>query len=148
LTLVPNLQNSFKLAGDGERIGKVTLDRTAGIAGTPGRRGPAMVPLRITVNGRRYEMESVRDPFLTPFLLQIATFAAVDAEQRQSRPFQPAGRGSGVVPRRFRAGLAFGRRLFRRRPAWRSIGGDRNRGAAGLSVADRARRADGRGCRA
>ena len=85
LTLVPNLQNSFKLAGDGERIGKVTLDRTAGIAGMLGA-GPAMVPLRITVNGRLYEMESVRDPFLTPFLLQIAAFTAVDAEQRQIGP--------------------------------------------------------------
>lgn len=85
LTLVPNLQNSFKLAGDGELIGKVTLDRTAGITGSFGD-GPEMVPLRITVNGRRYEMETVRDPFLTPFLLQMAAFAAIDAEQRQVGP--------------------------------------------------------------
>jgi len=85
LTLVPNLQNSFKMAGDGDLIGKVTLDRTAGIAGSLGP-GPEMVPLRITVNGRKYEMEAVRDPFLTPFLLQMAAFAAVDAEQRQVGP--------------------------------------------------------------
>lgn len=85
LTLVPNLQNSFKMAGDGELIGKVTLDRSAGIAGSLGP-GPDMVPLKISVNGRRYQMEAVRDPFLTPFLLQMAAFAAVDAEQRQVGP--------------------------------------------------------------
>jgi hypothetical protein len=73
------------MAGDGALIGKVTLDRTAGIAGSFGP-GPEMVPFRITVNGRLYEMQSVRDPYLTPFLLQMAAFAAIDAEQRQVGP--------------------------------------------------------------
>ncbi|MBI1357535.1 MAG: hypothetical protein GC160_24610 [Acidobacteria bacterium] len=85
LTLVPNVQNSFKLAGEGALIGKVTLDRTAGIAGSLGP-GPSMVPFRLRVNGQTYDMEAVRDPFLTPFLLQIATFSAIDAEQRQLGP--------------------------------------------------------------
>ena len=91
LTLAPNLQNSFKLAGEGELIGKVTLDRSAGIAGSS--LGPSMVPFRLRINGRTYDMEAVRDPFLTPFLLQIATFSAIDAEQRQLGPSSLRVRG-------------------------------------------------------
>lgn len=88
LTLVPNVENSFKLAATGELAGKVTLDRSAGIVGRLGE-GPEMVPLTIRVAGpspELYEMELARDRFLTPFLLQLATFSALDVTERQLGP--------------------------------------------------------------
>lgn len=85
LTLVPNLSNSFKLAATGERIGAITLDRAAGVMGSIGGE-PDMVPAGFRVNGRSYAMTLVRDSFLTPFLLQMAAFAVVDATERQLGP--------------------------------------------------------------
>ena len=85
LTLVPNLSNSFKLSATGEPIGAITLDRTAGVVGRIGG-APDMVPAAFEVNDRSYEMSLVRDPFLTPFLLQMASFAVVDATERQVGP--------------------------------------------------------------
>ncbi len=101
LTLVPNVSNSFKLSATGEQIGAITLDRTAGVMGRIGGE-PDMVPAGFSVNGRSYAMTLVRDPFLTPFLLQMASFAVVDATERQLGPstLRVAGRArfSGGVP--------------------------------------------------
>ncbi|MEZ5395046.1 MAG: SpoIVB peptidase S55 domain-containing protein [Bryobacterales bacterium] len=85
ITLVPNLQNSFKLAATGQQIGAITLDRTAGVAGIIGG-DPDMAPAGFRVNGRDYRMTLVRDPYLTPFLLEMAAFSAVDATERQLGP--------------------------------------------------------------
>lgn len=98
LTLVPNLSASFKLTGTGPLIGKISLDRDAGIAGEIGP-GPAMVPSRITVqqaDGRSvpYSMELVRDTQLTPFLLQIALFSAINVSERSLGPQTVRVRGS------------------------------------------------------
>lgn len=90
MTLVPNLNASFKLSGTGQLIGKISLDRDAGIAGELGP-GPSMVPSSIRVqqaDGRSasYSMELVRDTQLTPFLLQIAVFSAINATERSLGP--------------------------------------------------------------
>ena len=85
LTLVPNLSNSFKLSATGKPIGAITLDRAAGVMGRIGG-SPDMVPAAFRVNDISYEMSLVRDPFLTPFLLQMASFAVVDATERQVGP--------------------------------------------------------------
>ena len=90
MTLVPNLNASFKLSGTGPLIGKISLDRSAGIAGELGP-GPSMVPCSIRIeqaDGRlaTYEVEVVRDTQLTPFLLQIATFSAITATERSLGP--------------------------------------------------------------
>ncbi len=90
MTLVPNLNASFKLSGTGPLIGKISLDRDAGIAGELGP-GPSMVPNSIRVqqaDGRSasYSMELVRDTQLTPFLLQIALFSAINATERSLGP--------------------------------------------------------------
>ena len=90
LTLVPNLNNSFKLAGTGGLIGKIFLDREAGIVGELGD-GPQLVPchirLRISDGGHHeYNLELVRDSQLTPFLLQLAVFSAIDATERTLGP--------------------------------------------------------------
>lgn len=101
LTLVPNLSNSFKLAATGDQVGAITLDRTAGVMGRIGG-APDMVPAGFQVNERAYGLTLVRDPFLTPFLLQMASFAVVDATERQLGPstLRVGGRArfSGGVP--------------------------------------------------
>ena len=85
LTLVPNLNNSFKLSATGDQVGAITLDRAAGVVGRIGGESD-MVPAAFQVNGRPYSMRLVRDSYLTPFLLQMASFAVVDATERQLGP--------------------------------------------------------------
>ena len=105
VTLVPNLNASFKLSGTGPLIGTISLDRSAGIAGELGP-GPAMVPCAIRVNradgsSEDYSMELVRDDQLTPLLLQIAMFSAIDTTERSLGPSTVRVRGAV----RFRDGL-------------------------------------------
>jgi len=87
LTLVPNRNNSFKLAASGPVAGKINLDRSAGVGGVLGQEA-ATVPVSITVNGsddqdRNYSLRLARDPSLTPFLLQMSVFSVIDAHERQ-----------------------------------------------------------------
>jgi hypothetical protein len=86
LTLLPNLSQSFKISRGLESVGSITTDHTAAIAGEIGRKA-RMVPLTVSVKGReRYQMEIVRDRLLTPFLVQVATFSALDATERLTGP--------------------------------------------------------------
>ena len=87
IAVVPNLNSSFKISGSGPRLGAITQDRSAGIAGRLGR-AAAMVSLDLDLQSgsgfeRRYSIQLVRDRFLTPFLLQMAVFSAVDSTERQ-----------------------------------------------------------------
>lgn len=84
LTLLPNVNTSFKIASSREWMGAITHDHNAAVAGAVGRRAP-MIPVSITVNGdqrARYEMQVVRDSLLAPFLLQMATYSAIDGTER------------------------------------------------------------------
>ncbi len=90
IATVPSLSNSFKLAGVGEMIGSIGLDRSTGIAGTLGA-GPPLTPLKISMRDSEgtetnYDLQLVRDPYLTPFLAQMSVFAAIDATERQLGP--------------------------------------------------------------
>ena len=107
MALVPNLNASFKLSGTGPLIGKISLDRSAGIAGELGP-GPAMVPCKIRIrradgSSEGYSLELVRDAQLTPFLLQVAMFSAIDATERSLGPSTVRVRGGvtfgGGLPR-------------------------------------------------
>jgi hypothetical protein len=86
VAVVPNLATSFKIAGSGELLGKVVLDRSTGISGVLGEK-PRLMPLQVGVRSKQgrntYRLEMVDDPFLSPFLLQMALFSAVDATERQ-----------------------------------------------------------------
>jgi hypothetical protein len=87
ITVVPNLSNSFKIAGTGAALGAITEDRSTGVSGKLGQQ-PHMVPMRIGVRSvpgreRRYDLELVDDRFLTPFLVQMAVFSAIDATEHQ-----------------------------------------------------------------
>jgi hypothetical protein len=84
LTLLPNLNTSFKISASREPLGVISADYSTAVAGRLNRRADT-VPLTIRVAGaagRSYKMELARDRLLTPFLLQMATFSAIDATER------------------------------------------------------------------
>jgi len=87
ITVVPNVNNSFKLATGGNLVGSINQDRSTGIFGQLGSQ-PRMIPVHITVHTSRdktekYNFEIVCDTFLTPLLMKLTTFAAVTATERQ-----------------------------------------------------------------
>jgi hypothetical protein len=85
LTVLPNLATSFKISAAREWMGTITADHSAAVAGELGRRA-AMVPLAVRVRGRGratdYKMQMVRDRTISPLLLQMALFSAIDATER------------------------------------------------------------------
>ena len=88
LTLLASVNTSFKISAARELMGVISQDRTTAITGTLGTRA-ALVPLEITVreSGQAittYRVNMVNDRFLSPFLLQMATFSAIDATERAS----------------------------------------------------------------
>ena len=98
LALVPSLENSFKLSGAGGPVGKIFLDRETGVAGELGAE-PDLVPCVIRLRAadgetHAYNLELARDAQLTPFLLQLAVFSAIDATQRTLGPLTAAVKGT------------------------------------------------------
>ncbi|HEU4391735.1 MAG TPA: SpoIVB peptidase S55 domain-containing protein [Blastocatellia bacterium] len=86
ITVVPNLNNSFKLSGPGNLVGAISQDRSTGVYGKLGEQ-PRLIPVRITVHTSRnktetYSFEAVADSFLTPILLKISMIAAISATER------------------------------------------------------------------
>jgi hypothetical protein len=100
LALLPNLSTSFKISASGEWLGAITSDRNAAVAGELGRR-PRMAPVSISVEGAampvQYKMEMAQDRLLTPMLLQMMVYSALDATERTL--------GSGAI--RLRGEVAF-----------------------------------------
>lgn len=86
LTLLPNLSASFKISTPREWMGTITEDRSTAVAGRLGRRA-SLVPVSISVAERggraySYQFQMVKDPVLSPFLLSMAMFSALDATER------------------------------------------------------------------
>ena len=86
VTVIPNINNSFKLAVPDAMVGSMTQDRATGVYGKLGK-APAMIPVKLNVITSRGGTETVnfevaRDEFLTPLLLNIAIFNAVTAQER------------------------------------------------------------------
>ncbi|MBV8816944.1 MAG: hypothetical protein JO022_01235, partial [Acidobacteriaceae bacterium] len=86
LTVLANLSSSFKISSPLEWMGTITEDRSTSIYGELARKA-ATIPLTIDVNGYRhaplsYHMEMVNDRILSPFILQMAVFSAIDATER------------------------------------------------------------------
>jgi hypothetical protein len=86
ITLLPNLNTSFKLSTAKEWMGTIDQDRDTAIAGELGRRAP-MVPVSIGISrGSRqiesYRMQMINDPLLSPLLIQMAVYSAIDATER------------------------------------------------------------------
>lgn len=99
LTLLPNVNTSFKISTARELMGVINQDRNAAIAGVFGERAP-MVPISITVKGaglktpRTYKMEFVSDRTLAPLLAQMAIYSALDGTERVLGPGSITVRGA------------------------------------------------------
>jgi SpoIVB peptidase S55 len=86
LTLLPNLNSSFKISSPLEWMGVITQDRSTSIYGEMGRRADT-IPFAITVkDGRRaplsYHMQMIQDRVLSPYIVQTAVYSAMDATER------------------------------------------------------------------
>ena len=86
VVVVPNINNSFKLAVPGPMVGTMLQDRATGIMGELGRTA-RMIPVNLkltTSRGKREDIsfEIVRDEFLTPLVLNIGLVNSVLANER------------------------------------------------------------------
>jgi hypothetical protein len=87
VTVVANLNNSFKIAVGGNLVGSISQDRSTTVFGKLGDQ-PKMIPMRLNVRTSRnkvetYNYEMINDPFLTPILMRIAMVSAIGATERQ-----------------------------------------------------------------
>lgn len=86
ITVVPNVNASFKLTTAREWMGTINQDRNTAVAGELGKL-PPMVPVSVTVSrGSRpvesYQMRIVDDPLLSPLLTQMAVYSVIDETER------------------------------------------------------------------
>jgi hypothetical protein len=86
VTVVPNLNNSFKLAVPNALVGSMTQDRQTGVYGKLGQ-APKMIPVKLELETSRnnqstFNFEVVRDDFLTPLLMNITIYNAVTSNER------------------------------------------------------------------
>ena len=107
ITTLANVSSSFKISSAREWMGVITEDRSASVFGELGKRA---VTIPVTIALRRagrtdqtYRMEMVNDRFLSPFLMQMAVFSAIDATERTQGVASFGLRGeiqfqSGIAP--------------------------------------------------
>jgi len=86
VTVIPNINNSFKLASPGQMVGSISQDRATGIYGQLGR-APKMIPVTINLHTSRdrtekFTYEVTSDEFLTPLLLNITIFSTIQSSER------------------------------------------------------------------
>lgn len=86
VTVVPNVNNSFKLAVPGQMVGSISQDRASGIYGLLGQ-APKMIPVKVNLHTSRdrtetYSYEIANDTFLTPLLLNITVFNTITSSER------------------------------------------------------------------
>ena len=86
VTVVPNVNNSFKLAVPGQMVGSISQDRASGIFGLLGK-SPKMIPVKVNLYTSRdrketYSYEIANDSFLTPLLLNITIFNTISSSER------------------------------------------------------------------
>src|SRR6185369_14201356 len=86
VTVIPNANNSFKLAVPGRMVGSISQDRASGIFGLLGHT-PKMIPVKVNLHTSRdrketYSYEIASDSFLTPLLLNITVFNTITSSER------------------------------------------------------------------
>ena len=86
VTVVPNVNNSFKLSVPGQMMGAISQDRAAGVFGKLGQ-APRMIPVKINLHTSRdrtetYSYEIANDSFLTPLLLNVTVFNTITSSER------------------------------------------------------------------
>jgi hypothetical protein len=118
VTVIPNVNNSFKLAVPGQLVGAISQDRSTGIFGKLGK-SPKMIPVKINLHTSRDRSESfnyevVNDSFLTPLLLNLTVYNTITATERSigdatisiSGKINVNGQTPVEIDRRFSAGNA------------------------------------------
>ena len=86
VTVISNMNNSFKLAVPGQMVGSISQDRASGIFGML-RQAPKMIPVKVSLHTSRdrtdtYSYEIANDSFLTPLLLNITLFNTIASTER------------------------------------------------------------------
>lgn len=86
VTVVPSVNNSFKLAVADSLVGAMTQDRATGVFGKLGST-PRMIPVRLSLTTSRGQSqilnyEIARDDVLTPLLLNITVYNSLVAQER------------------------------------------------------------------
>ncbi len=86
ITLMANVNTSFKLSTAHEWMGSISQDRSTAVSGELGAR-PPMVPMTLDVTRssksvESYKVQMVNDPLLSPLLLQMAVFSVIDRTER------------------------------------------------------------------
>src|SRR5215510_4715702 len=86
VTVISNMNNSFKLAVPGQMVGSISQDRASGIFGML-RQAPKMIPVKVSLHTSRdrtdtYSYEIANDSFLTPLLLNITLFNTITSSER------------------------------------------------------------------
>jgi hypothetical protein len=86
VTVISNMNNSFKLSVPGKMVGSISQDRASGIYGLL-RRAPKMIPVKVSLHTSRdrtetYSYEIVNDSFLTPLLLNFTLFNTITSSER------------------------------------------------------------------
>ncbi|MCL2877898.1 MAG: hypothetical protein FWF13_03865, partial [Acidobacteria bacterium] len=87
ITVIPNLESSFRVFEAGAVMGTVRQDRNSGIFGIIGER-PRMTPLdvRLTTSRRvhkTFRYEIARDALLTPSLVSLVVYNTILASERE-----------------------------------------------------------------
>ena len=90
LVTVPNLASSFKLDAPGPLVGSITQDRFGAIYGVVGDKAP-QIPVNLRVDSTlnkvmEYHFELVREPLLSPLLLNAVVVAALSSTERVVGP--------------------------------------------------------------
>lgn len=86
VTVISNMNNSFKLSVPGRMVGSISQDRASGIFGLL-RQEPKMIPVKVNLHTSRdrietYSYEMATDSFLTPLLLNITLFNTITSSER------------------------------------------------------------------
>lgn len=86
LTIVPSLENSFKLATTEALVGKFSQDRSPGALGELGKM-PQLIPLNVRMNGPgsghiEYKLKIVNDRILSPFFVNLTLASILTSEER------------------------------------------------------------------
>jgi len=86
ITVVPSTSTSFKLSTAKQWMGAMNHDGNTAVAGELGQRA-GMVPVSLDVSREgkpvaSYKIQMVNDALLSPLLVQMAVFSAIDATER------------------------------------------------------------------
>lgn len=86
LTIIPQLNTSHKVAAATRMVGAVKQDRATGIMGMSGSEA-RLIPVHLKVRtsrneDREYAFETIRDSFLTPFVLTFSVYSSLISSEK------------------------------------------------------------------